>query len=169
MESYEWEDYSKSTFWGVQWDLHNVLLFFQLRLLPKTVSFWLKLGFLIISGTRHRKFLIFFKICLFSLNAACKCRKVVIHVAVMYFFITKHGENRAFWGQIIEIFKWSPFIIFISHKCNQITPQPQKIWFCDIHEIIILVQLQLQLQIGVKVKFESLFRIQYWSWSWSWT
>jgi len=59
---------------------------------------------------------------LLFLNGAFKCRKVVIHIAVMYFFITKHGENRVFLGQIIEIFKWSPFIMLISHKCNQTTP-----------------------------------------------
>jgi hypothetical protein len=39
---------------------------------------------------------------------------VLIFVTFMYFFIAKYDENRAFWGQIIEILKWSLFIMFIG-------------------------------------------------------
>jgi hypothetical protein len=60
-----------------------------------------------------------FFICLLLPNAACKQGKVVISVFFMQNFIAKLCENRAFLGQIDEIFKWSPFIMFISHNCNQ--------------------------------------------------
>ena len=88
----------------------------------------------------------FFFIRLLPRSAACKGWKVLIFVAFMKSFFAKHGENRTFLGQIVEILKCSPFIMFISHNCNQSTTQPKKMYFFNIHEIIICVQLQLQLQ-----------------------
>jgi hypothetical protein len=131
---------------GVKWVIHIALLCFPSQVFAQNGNFLAYPGIFDFLENAVLEVSDFFLIRLLPRNAACKGGKVLIFVAFMKSFFAKHGENRAFLGQIVEILKCSPFIMFISHNCNQTTTQPKKCKFFDIHEIRICVQLQLQLQ-----------------------